>query len=122
MKILIAGSRGFTDMDCMVGFLNQLIHNGNLPSENEWIIMSGMARGADTMGVEIAKANNIPLMKFPANWAAHGMQAGYIRNAKMVQEADILVAFWDGKSRGTEHTIRIMKAHRKPVFVYNYGG
>ena len=43
---------------------------------------------------------------YPAEWEKHGKAAGYKRNARMADNADGLLAVWDGESRGTKHMIR----------------
>ena len=48
-------------------------------------------------------------MEFPADWDKHGKSAGYKRNLEMAENADALIAFWDGESRGTKHMIDIAK-------------
>jgi hypothetical protein len=47
----------------------------------------------------------VPLKIFPAQWSIYGKGAGYIRNREMAQYADALIAFWDGKSKGTKNMI-----------------
>ena len=79
-------------------------------------IVSGCARGADTLGKKYANDHNIPVKKFPAEWNKYGRSAGYIRNTEMADYADILVAFWDGKSLGTKHMIDT--ATKKGLIVY----
>ena len=64
-----------------------------------------MARGADTLGEQYAKERGIPIRYFPADWQTLGKSAGYQRNVQMAQYADALVAFWDGRSKGTKHMI-----------------
>lgn len=120
MNIIIAGGRDFNDEDYVIDALNQLIENGSLPDESSWTIISGMARGADSIGAQLAIANNIPLIEIPAKWGVLGKSAGYIRNTEMAEKADVLVAFWDGKSKGTKHMITTMKMLKKKFFVYYY--
>lgn len=118
-KIIIAGSRDFTDTDLMVDTLNKLVEVTWLPHESNWTIVSGIARGADMAAVTVARHNNIPVIEMPADWVTYGRSAGYVRNVQMADTADYLVAFWDGQSRGTKHMIDTM-AKTKPVFVVNY--
>lgn len=56
---------------------------------------------------------------FEADWEAHGKAAGPIRNRKMVQAADLLVAFWDGKSQGTLSAIREAARAGVPVRIFS---
>tara|TARA_B100000929_G_scaffold108179_1_gene85699 strand:- start:6769 stop:7128 length:360 start_codon:yes stop_codon:yes gene_type:complete len=119
MKLLIAGGRDYTATDDLIDAINSLIQSGDI-IEKGLEIVSGMALGADTCAIEIAKLNNLPLRKFPANWALYGRSAGYRRNVDMAQYSDVLLAAWDGKSKGTKHMIDTMKKLDKPVFVLRY--
>jgi hypothetical protein len=114
MKVIIAGSRTVTDYSQLIAAVHQAASEGIVVSQ----VVSGMARGADSLGVQYAKVNAIPLLEFPANWAKHGKQAGYIRNADMAKVADALIALWDGKSSGTQHMICLAKAKGLKVTVW----
>jgi len=113
MKVIIAGSRGFKDYALLKQTMNDLDYDVTQ-------VISGTARGADELGEKWAKENNIPVKQYPADWAQHGRKAGYVRNMEMVLIADGLVAFWDGKSRGTSHTINLAKQKNIPVKVVKY--
>jgi hypothetical protein len=84
------------------------------------VVLSGTARGADTLGENWARRRDVPVERHPADWETHGKRAGFIRNALMVKKADMLVAFWDGKSKGTEHVIGIAKKAGLQVTVVEY--
>lgn len=99
MKIIIAGSRNFVDYDLLVEKCDKAF---SLQSDIE--IVSGTAYGADMLGERYAKEKNYNIKRFPADWSL-GKGAGYIRNKAMSEYADALIAFWDGKSRGTKHMI-----------------
>jgi hypothetical protein len=78
-----------------------------------------MARGADALGYQFAKTNNIMVYEFPADWS-QGKSAGFKRNAQMGDFSDGLLAFWDGQSRGTKGMIEYMQRLGKPVHVVRY--
>lgn len=61
-----------------------------------------MAPGVDMMGWYWARSKNIPRKEYPADWNKFRKRAGFIRNQKMAENADALIAVWDGKSRGTK--------------------
>lgn len=82
-------------------------------------IVSGGARGADKLGAQFATENNIPLVEFIPDWETFGKSAGYIRNRDIVKNADLVVAFWDGVSKGTKHAIDIAHELKKEVIVVN---
>ena len=114
MKIIIAGGREFWNSELVADTMKPYLENPGL------VIVCGMARGADLCGKQWADNNNIPVEEYPADWNRYGKRAGYLRNEAMSREADILVAFWDGKSKGTFNMINIMKKANKEVIVINY--
>ncbi len=81
-------------------------------------VLSGCASGADTHGEHLAAQGGLPVRRFPANWAKHGKAAGMIRNRQMAENADALIAVWDGQSRGTKNMIAEAKARGLRVFVW----
>ena len=111
MKVIVAGSRTIEDMETVE---KAIAAAGYDVVE----IVSGMARGVDTIAVQWAQECKIPVAKFPADWDKFGKSAGYRRNVQMADYADALVAVWDGVSRGTGHMIDIMRLQNKPVFIY----
>lgn len=120
IKIIIAGGRDFNSYDMVCEGMEAILRDYDLEL-NEIEIVSGGARGVDALGERYAKEHNLPLTLFPADWDAYGNTAGLIRNAEMAQYADMLLAFWDGKSRGTKHMIDTMKVKRKHGKVIKYG-
>jgi hypothetical protein len=100
MKIIIAGGRTFNDYALLCQNCNKTL---SLQTEIE--IVSGTANGADKLGEQYANENGYPIKKFPADWGKYGKSAGYKRNEEMAKYADALIAFWDGKSKGTKHMI-----------------
>ena len=113
MRIIIAGSRTITEYSTVFNAMNYL----NL---NPTAILSGCAEGVDKLGERWAKEHKIRIERYPADWEKHGKKAGYIRNAEMVKNADWLVAIWDGKSKGTKHTIDLANKKGIKVFVYEW--
>ena len=81
-------------------------------------VVCGCARGVDVAGEHWATEKAIPVLRFPADWTRYGRSAGYRRNELMAQNADALVAVWDGHSRGTKHMIDIARRAGLLVFVY----
>lgn len=105
MKTIIAGSRG---LDCPNELASVLASLGWKITE----VVSGGCRGIDQLGEAWARERGIPVKVFPADWDRHGRAAGPIRNQQMAEYADALVAFWDGRSRGTEHMMACAKARK----------
>jgi len=115
-RVIIAGGRDFNDFDLLKQKMDKLLSNviGDIA------IVSGMARGADSLGARYAVLKGYALHSFPADWDKYGKSAGYRRNEEMARNADALVAFWDGKSKGTKHMIDIARLHGLKVRVINY--
>jgi hypothetical protein len=110
MKVLVCGSRGWDDADAVTARLLEL------PAEA--YVIHGAASGADQLAAEAAAAIGIPQRAFPADWKTHGKRAGILRNIQMLDEQpELVIAFWDGKSRGTAHTITEAEARGIPVEV-----
>lgn len=81
-------------------------------------IVSGGARGTDKYGEEYGRKHNIPIEIYPTEWDVHGRGAGYIRNKLMASKANALIAIWNGRSKGTEHMIKIAKEKGLKTYVY----
>lgn len=120
-RIIIAGSRDFNDYQKMLDVLDKLgIHIINSIDPVE--IVSGHARGADSLGEKFAKAYGYKLKVFPANWDTYGKSAGIIRNQQMAKYASeanrgILIAFPIGESRGTRNMIKLARQYGLEVCV-----
>lgn len=113
MNIIVAGSRNFDKYKLLEETLNKYV----TPDDT---IISGVAKGADMLGIVYSYRHNIKLKRFPAKWDTYGKSAGYRRNVEMADNADMLIAFWDGMSRGTKHMIDIMNNQNKKVIIINY--
>jgi len=96
VKIAIIGSRSFQDYDLVQAVLSEYS-----PTQ----IISGGAKGADSLAERFAAENNIEKLIFYPDWDLHGRAAGPIRNKLIVDAADFVLAFWDGASRGTKSSI-----------------
>ena len=118
-RIIIAGSRDYDNAEELEEVVNAVIDYQDWDEENIRVV-SGTARGADQLGEWLADKYDYQLVKYPAQWDLYGKSAGYKRNAQMAENADALIAFWDGKSRGTQHMIDIARAKDLIVAVYNY--
>lgn len=115
MRTIVAGSRDITDY----GEVAQAIRASGFQIS---LVVSGGAAGVDQLGERWAFEHEIPIERFPADWAAYGRAAGPMRNRLMSEHSDALVAIWDGKSRGTANTIECAKRKGLKVFVWLVGG
>lgn len=119
-KVIVAGGRDFADYAYMKEKLDEVFNAlGDLDSHPVEII-SGMAKGADTLGIRYTEEHQLTMVLYPANWKNYPRMAGILRNMNMLVTATHLVAFWDGKSHGTKHMIEIAKEKGIPVWIYKY--
>jgi len=78
-------------------------------------IISGGAAGADQMAERYARETGKPLIIYRADWIEHGRAAGPIRNRRIIDEAEQVLAIWDGQSKGTADSLRHARKKGKPV-------
>lgn len=107
-KVIIAGTRDFTDYELLCKKCDTILSSKKM--DYNIIIVSGTARGADRLGERYARERGYRIERYPADWDRDGNSAGPIRNAKMADNAHALIAFWDGRSRGTKNMIDTAKA------------
>jgi hypothetical protein len=81
-------------------------------------VISGGAFGIDSIAEEVARALDIKMTVFRADWEKHGKKAGILRNKQIVDACDELHAWWDSKSKGTAHSIELARKAGKPVTVH----
>lgn len=117
-RVVLAGGRDFTDYDLLrtscLSFL------GNKLTSHQVIVVSGHAPGADSLGERFAQEHGLQIELHPADWAKHGRAAGPIRNKEMAECADALIAFWDGKSKGTKNMIDLALRYGLDVSIVSY--
>lgn len=117
-KTIIAGGRDFMDYNLLKEKTNKILQEKKVT--HKIVIISGCARGADTLGLRYASENAFDVEEYPADWDKYGKKAGYVRNVEMAENADSLIAFWDGKSKGTKHMIDIATERNLPIRVIRY--
>ena len=115
MKVIIAGGRDFNDYILLKRKCDEL-----LKDVSDIEIVSGAANGADRLGERYAVEKGYPVKQFPADWKQYGNSAGIKRNAEMANYAEMLIAFWDGKSRGTKNMIDVATTKNFRVEVVKY--
>ena len=124
-NIIVAGSRSFTDYEIAKPVLNDFISSKDLNIKPT--IICGMAKGADMLGYNYAKEYDLPIKEYPANWDLYQKRAGHIRNEQMAKYASdnghgVLIAFWDGESKGTASMIDLAKKYKLETHVFNLKG
>jgi hypothetical protein len=112
MKLAIVGSRTFNDYKMLVSFIRD-----NYDVEKITHIVSGGARGADSLGERFAADYGKEKIIFPAEWKKYGKKAGFKRNVDIIRTCDECVCFWDGISHGTKHDIELCEKMNKPYKV-----
>lgn len=117
-KVIIAGGRDFTDLKRMTYYMDKMLFSK--AQTHEILIVSGKARGADNTGELYAHSRGYEIEPYPANWDKFGKSAGYKRNEEMAKVADALVAFWDGKSKGTKHMIDLAGKYKLGIRTFKY--
>ena len=108
MKIAVIGSRNFNDYELVKTTLSTL---------NITLLVSGGAKGADSLGERYATENNIETLIFKPDWEKHGKAAGMIRNTDIINNADTVIAFWDGESKGTKDSITKAEKKNKNIII-----
>jgi len=115
-RVIIAGGRDFDNYDLLKRKMDHLLSETVEPIQ----VVCGQARGADSLGQLYAKERGYEVRYYPANWDYYGKKAGMLRNEQMAQNADALVAFWDGKSRGTKNMIENAEKYNLKIRVIKY--
>lgn len=112
-NIAIIGSRGMDSYELFVHELSKI----KMP-DDEIRIVTGGAKGVDTLAERYADEMNYEKLIIKPEWSRYGKGAGIIRNKEIIKNADMIIAFWDGKSPGTKHSIeRAKKLDKKIVIV-----
>lgn len=108
MKTAIVGSRGIKSINL----------EDYLPDSVDEII-SGGAKGVDTLAKEYAEKHNIKYTEYLPEYSRYGRYAPLKRNDKIIEEADIVYAFYDGKSKGTGYVISSCRKNNKKIVIFN---
>jgi len=111
MKVAIVGSRDYPDLQAVWNFVERLAAR-----RPDAIIVSGGARGVDTVAAVAGRFFDLEVIELIPDWDRLGMAAGHARNSDIVEQADILVAFWSDTSKGTKDSID--KARQKNIKVH----
>ena len=113
-NVAIVGSRTFNDYDLAEKFIDNVCEEDEIPIDK---IISGGAKGADTIAEEYAKRHNIEIQIFKPDWEKYGKSAGFRRNRDIIENCDICIAFWDGESKGTKNDIDLCKKLNKLIYI-----
>lgn len=115
MKLAVVGSRTFNDYELLKKELDNIHKETPIT-----LIISGGAKGADSLSERWAHENNIPTQIFKPMWEKFGKQAGFLRNKDIVLNSEQVLAMWDGVSKGTLHSINIADHHQIPYKIVKF--
>lgn len=112
--LAIIGSRQYDDFEYFTAKVKKYIAKIGLPIAE---IVSGGAAGPDDMAEDFSIDQGYSFRAFEADWDKHGNIAGFLRNDEIVDVCSDVIAFWDGKSKGTKDTIDKALRKRKNVLI-----
>ena len=115
IKLAIVGSRTFNDYNLLERHINDIAKSFNIIK-----IISGGANGADKLGEKYANKHEIPTSILNPDWEKYGRGACFIRNKNIVNSSDKVVAFWDGKSKGTQNSINLAEKQNKLIQIVEF--
>jgi hypothetical protein len=118
LNLGVVGSRTFSDRDLIFAWLDRL-HKELGPFDR---IIAGDSIGPDMIAQKWGKNNQLDVKVCYADWTNKGKEASYLRNINVIDGSDLIVAFWDGDSKGTAHAIRITRMANKPLLVISKSG
>lgn len=115
MRLAVVGSRSFrdyTDLEKTLSFIHKKV-----PITR---IISGGAKGADSLAEQWARENSVDTQVFIPDWETYGKRAGFLRNKQIVDYSEAVVVFWDGKSKGSQHSMKLAKEQGKSVLIRRF--
>ena len=115
IKIAIVGSRDFVDFEEFKEKVTPIFLElvGNIDC-----IISGGAKGADSLAEEYAKVNKINTVIYRPDWKKYGRGAGIVRNRAIIENSDLVIAFIKNNSRGTTNSIKVARELNKELMVF----
>ena len=117
MKIGIVGGRDFNDYQSLKKKLSKFIEDNRISLNS---IVSGGAKGADTLAEKFATEMDVEMIVFKPDFEKFGRGAALARNTQIIQKSDVVFAFWDGKSKGTHDSIKKAEKLNKRLLIFNY--
>ncbi len=115
IKLAIVGGRDYTNYEHFKTIVNDFVTEIGVPNE----IISGGAKGVDTMASMWAKEHNIPIIELKPDWNKFGKRAGILRNTDIIDASTHVLALPTSKSIGTHDSINKAKNLNKILKVVN---
>lgn len=109
----VIGSRGYNNYEEFMNYINH--YTQNLVAKDLTFVSGGASSGADALIARFCKEHGLRIIEHKADWNKYGRSAGPRRNIDIVNRADMLLAFWDGESRGSKHSIDLARKKGIPV-------
>lgn len=118
MNVVVAGGRLYNNYDEFSNIMDKRLAEFQVDVDKEEVmIISALCVGADTMAEIYAKKNGYMYLCMPINWDVYGEEAWKITNSHMSMIGNVLIAFWNNDSQGTQHMIETGDAARMRVIV-----
>jgi hypothetical protein len=117
-RLVVAGGREFENYKLLSTQLDKYLPD--IIKTHDVIILSGCAKGADSLGEQYAREHGFAIEQHPAAWEHYGNAAGPIRNKEMTGMADAVIVFWDGQSKGSKSMINCAKEQGIPCKIVRY--
>jgi hypothetical protein len=117
--IAIIGSRSFNDYPVLESIVMNMLNDKGVKL-SDLTVISGGAKGADSLGREFSQKHGTQYKEFLPDWEQFGKRAGFVRNAEIVKNSDYVIAFWDGQSKGTRNSLEVAQNLGTPYYAYNF--
>ena len=114
-KVCICGGRDFLNYNLFKKKCDSILEN-----ITDIEIISGGASGADFLAEIYAEEKGYKMSRFPADWKKYKKRAGIIRNKEMIKQADFVIAYWNGVSKGTASSIKFTEQKGIPLRIIKY--
>ena len=112
-NVIICGSREYENYELLKEKCNTILSRKLIDPDIKVVIISGCAKGADSLGEKYASEIGLEILKYPADWDKYGKRAGYLRNKQMAEIGNAVIAFMvpgENKNRGTKNMISLARA------------
>ena len=120
VNLAIVGSRNFNDYSLVCKAIDQFLNAWIIEKTSIKMVISGGAKGTDTLAEEWATKNNLSMKIFYPNCQKYGKSAGPLRNTQIVNWATHIIAFPSKSGKGTQDTIYKAIKSEKPIKVLWY--
>ena len=119
MNVAIVGCREFSDYDKFCNVVNKILSLDEYQETSDFRIISGGARGTDTMAEEYAEKSLMSKEIIRPDNEKYGFKyAPIVRNTEIARKCDIMISFWDGKGNGTKDVTLKGICHNKTTYIY----